>query len=148
MTLMEVLMAVAIFLLALVAIDRLVTLSYERATVIRLQGEGMQLCQSKMAEIYAGVMPLSSQSDTAFDGDYGEDWQRKWQWSADCSQGAVTNLWTVTVRVSQTLPSGSRFEVVLTQMMLDPSIRGTSVNLNSTSGSSSGSTSGATTGGM
>jgi type II secretion system protein I len=138
MTLMEVLVSLAIFLLSLVAIGRLITLSSERARDIQLRGQAMQLCQSKMAEIYAGAEQLSSQSDVPFPED------DTWHWSADCNQ-AQTNLWTVQVRVTKNLPDGNHIEVSLTEMMLDPSVRGTSINLNSLGGS--GSSSGSTTGG-
>jgi len=136
MTLLEVLMALAIFLLAVVAIGRLVNLSSERALDIQLQGQAMQLCQSKMAEIYVGAEALTSQSDVPFPED------SSWLWSADCNQGQVTNLWTVQVKVSKVRADGGRFEVTLTQMMLDPSVRGTSVNLNTNSSSSSSSSTG------
>ena len=140
MTLLEVLFALAIFLLSLVAIGQLVSVTSTRAREIQYRGQAMQLCQSKMAEIYVGAEQLSSQSDVPFPED------NSWHWSADCNQGQVANLWTVQVRVTKDLPDGTHIEASLTQMMLDPSVRGTSVNLNSNS-SSSGSSSGSTTGG-
>jgi type II secretion system protein I len=137
MTLLEVLMAVAIFLLSLVAIGRLISISSERAREIQLKGQAMQMCQSKMAEFLAGVQQLASQSDVPFDED------PNWRWSADCSQGQVTNLWTVQIRVNTKRPDGGSVEVTLSQMVLDPSVRGTTIP-----SSSSSTTSGTTTGGM
>jgi type II secretion system protein I len=140
MTLLEVIFALAIFLLSLVAIGRLVHLSSDQAREILLRGQAMDLCQSKMAEIYVGAESLTSQSDVPFPED------STWHWSADCNQAQVTNLWTVQVKVSKDRGDGSNIEVTLTQMMLDPSVQGTSVNLN-TSGSSSSNSSSSSTGG-
>ena len=137
MTLLEVLVSLAIFLLSLVAIGRLISLSSERAREVQLQGEAMLLCQSKMAEFVAGVEQLSSQSDVAF----AEDPTSTWVWSADCNQGQVANLWTVQVRVSKQRADGSHVEVSLSQMVLDPSVRGTSIPSTSTSGTSGSGTS-------
>jgi type II secretion system protein I len=144
MTLLEVLIALAIFLLSLVAIGRLVSLSTERALEVQFQGEAMLKCQRVMAEIYAGVQQLTSQSDMPFD----DDQTGTWHWSCDCEQGQVNNLWTVQVRVSKQRADGSQMEVTMSQMMLDPSIRGTT-QYNTTSGSSGATSgSGTTTGGM
>jgi len=140
MTLLEVLIALAIFLLALVAIGRLTNISSNLAQDVQLQSEAILLCQSKMAEIMAGVEPLASQADVPFGDDITDP---SWQWSADCNQGQVTNLWTVQVRVSRQRPDGGKVEATLTQMVLDPSIRGTTIPSTSASG-----TSGSTSGGM
>src|SRR5260370_28861378 len=63
MTLLEVLISLAIFMLSLVAIGRLVSLSSERAREVQLKAEGMLKCQSKLAEIVGGAEQLASQSD-------------------------------------------------------------------------------------
>jgi type II secretion system protein I len=142
MTLLEVIIALAIFMLSIVAIQRLILIGTDRARDVQLRAEAIRLCQSKMAEIYAGAEQLQSQSDVPFTED------PVWHWSADCNQGNVNNLWTVEVRVGRDRADGTKLEVTLTQMMLDPSVRGTNVNLNSNSSGSSGSSSGSTTGGM
>jgi type II secretion system protein I len=140
MTLLEVLISLAIFLLSLVAIGRLVSISSERAREVQLKGEAMLKCQSKLAEIIGGAEQLTSQSDVPFPED------PNWTWSADCNQGQVNNLWTVQVRVGKQRADGSRLEVTLSQMVLDPSVRGTTINMNAASGMSGGS-GGTTTGG-
>jgi type II secretion system protein I len=141
MTLLEVLISLAIFLLSLVAIGRLVSLSSERAREVQLKAEAMLKCQSKLAEIVGGAEQLTSQSDVPFDED------PSWTWSADCNQGQVTNLWTVQVRVGKQLPDGSRFEVALSQMVLDPSVRGSTINANAAGGAGAGAGAGTTAGG-
>lgn len=139
MTLLEVIVAMAILLLSFIAILRLVDLTTQTARNIQLRGQAMQLCQSKMAEIQVGAEQLTSQSGVSFpDPDSG------WTWSADCNQGQYANLWTVQVRVAKDLGDGTHIETTLTQMMLDPSVQGTTINLNNLGGSGSSSS---TTGG-
>ena len=129
-TLLEVLVALAIFLMSFVAISHLLGLSTDMAEERQLRAQAMQLCRSKMAEIFAGAEQLTSQSDLPFPND------SSWTWSADCNQGPVNNLWTVQVRVSRQRPDGSKLEVTLGEMMLDPSVRGTTANLSVISGTS------------
>ncbi len=118
-SLLEVLVALGVFLLSLVAIFRLVTFASERAVDVHYESRALQLCQSKMAEAIAGVVPVSSpQSETPFDED------SDWSWSMDSEQGNVAGLWNVTVRVSRQRPDGSKMEVALSRMILDPSLRG------------------------
>jgi type II secretion system protein I len=135
LSLLEVLVALTIFLLSLVAISRLVEMGGERALEARERVQAAQLCESKMNEVVAGVVPLQSQGDTPFDED------PDWVWSLDCDQGAITNLWNVTVKVSRQQGQGNRtpISVSLSQMLLDPSIRGNAYDAASGSSSSSGS---------
>lgn len=134
LSLLEVLVALTIFLLSLVAISRLVEMGGERALQARERVLAAQKCESKMNEVVAGVVPLQSQGDTPFDED------PDWVWSLECDQGAVTNLWNVTVKVSrqQGQGKGTPLSVTLSQMLLDPSIRGNAYDAAS-GGSSSGS---------
>jgi general secretion pathway protein I len=133
-SLLEVLIALAIFLLALIGISQLVTLGTDRAQDVRRQAQAIQLCQAKMAEVAAGAVAVSSsQSNTPFDED------PTWEWSMDSEQGSVAGLWTVTIRVSRPRPDGSRIETSLCQMILDPSLRGAATTAASSSSSSTGS---------
>jgi hypothetical protein len=122
----------AIFLLSIGALSHLVNLSSQRAFAIRQHSQAARLCQSKMAEVMMGAVPLQSQKDAAFDED--DDWQ----WSLDCSQSsASTLLWTATVTVKNKKDGRDSFEETLTQMMLDPSQKGSTLDLTSSSSSSS-----------
>lgn len=120
LSLLEVLVALSIFLFALIGLGRLVELGGDRALDVQQQARGTQLCESKMAEVASGVVPLSSQGDTPFDDD------PNWQWSLDCEQGNVTGLWTVTVTVKRQRANGTTQQSTLTQMLLDPTYRGVS----------------------
>jgi general secretion pathway protein I len=136
LTLLEVLVALSIFLIALIGIGQLLTLGGDRARDVADHGQAIQLCQTKLAEVVAGVVPLASQSNAPVEDDPA------WQWSLDAEQGATTGLWNVTVRVSKRRPDGSRVEASLSQMILDPSIRGNNQNPNNTNNTGGTSASG------
>jgi len=131
LSLLEVLVAMTIFLSSLIGISQLVTLASERAMDVQQQGEATRLCQSKLAEIVAGAVPLSSQSDVPFDEDDA------YHWSLDAEQANVAGLWTVQVTVSRSRPDGSKVEVVLSQMVLDPGLRGSTADTATPAGTDS-----------
>jgi prepilin-type N-terminal cleavage/methylation domain-containing protein len=137
-SLLEVIVSMAIFLMSIVVLGQIVTMGGERAMDIDQQGEAAMLAQSKMAEVIWGAVPLSSQSDQSFD----ETSDYKWAMTAD-QNSTISNLWNVTVTVSRERSDGSKIESVLSQMILDPSQRGSSQDTVSISGSSGGGTSGA-----
>ena len=123
-SLLEVILAMAIFLLGLVGIGQLITLGGDRALEVQQQSEAIQLCQSKMAEVIAGVVPLGSQADTPFDED------ADWKWSMDAEQqGDAVNLWTVKISVSRAGPTGNKLEATLSQMVYDPQQRGSTLDV-------------------
>jgi prepilin-type N-terminal cleavage/methylation domain-containing protein len=158
LSLLEVLVALAIFLLALGGISQLMTNATDRAAEVERRAQASRRCHSKLNELLAGVTPLQAENDVPFDDD------PSYTWSVEVNPGAATGLSIVTVRVSR--PSlnnnGQKFEVALSQMILDPSMFGSTQDASSiagstgsgdptTSGSSSGSSgsgsSGAATGG-
>ncbi len=118
LSLLEVLVALTIFLLSFVAIGRLVTLASDQAVDVQYQSQATRLAQSKLNEVIAGAVPLQGAS-----GSFDED--PDWQWSVDAEQnGGVTGLWNVTVTVTRASDSGDPISSTLTQMVLDPSVRG------------------------
>jgi len=139
MSLLEVMTAMAIFLMALIVIGRLIVMSTDMALDVQYQSQAAQMCQSKLAEVVAGAVPLNAQNDVPFDED------PDWKWSLDCEQGSVTGLWTVTVKVVRERGPNQRNECLLSQMMLDPSIKGSALDAAASASSSSTGTSGATT---
>jgi prepilin-type N-terminal cleavage/methylation domain-containing protein len=121
MTLLEVITALAIFLLAMVVFSQIITLGTDTALETQFRGEAAEKCASKLNEVLIGAIPLSSQSDVPFEDD------PNWTWSLDAEEGNVANLWNVTVHVSRQRGSGQRMEYcALNQMVLDPSVRGSS----------------------
>src|SRR5262249_30485154 len=69
LSLLEVLVSLSIFLFALIVIGRLVVMGTDLALDVQYQSQATQLCQSKMAEVLCGAVPLSSQNEVPFDED-------------------------------------------------------------------------------
>jgi type II secretion system protein I len=122
LTILEVLVALSIFLIALIGIGRLISLGADGALTVQDQSRAAQLCQSKLAEVVAGAVPLSGQTDVPFNED------PTWSWSLDAGQGDIAGLWKITVRVSRQRPDGTRIESSIDRMLLDPSLRGSGLD--------------------
>jgi type II secretion system protein I len=140
-TLLEVIVSLAIFLFALVAIGRLITLGSDRAVDVNRQSWALLLCQSKLAEIVAGVEPLSSQTDVPCEED------PTWLWSVECTQGDFPGLWTVQVWVRKEGTEGPP-EASLSQMVFDPAQRGNASDQPAASTTTTTTTTPPTTSGM
>jgi Tfp pilus assembly protein PilV len=117
LSLLEILLSLAIFLLSLVAIGGLVESGSERGLSAAMQAAGTRLAQSKLAEVEAGAIPVSSGGQGTFDD------EPEWNWSVEPGAAAVPNVYPVTVRVWREY-GGGRHEVVLTQMIFDPAQMG------------------------
>jgi general secretion pathway protein I len=143
LSLLEVLAALAIFLFSLVALSQLVDLGSASARDIDWLGRASLIAQSRMAEVLAGSIPLTGQSDSACDED------PDWTWSMDAEADTAPGLYRVKISVGRNRPDGSRFETVLNQMVLDPTFRGntdgTSADAAATAGTGTGTTTGAST---
>src|SRR5262249_2011511 len=136
LTLLEVLVSLAIFLMALVGIGRLIALGNERALDVQQNAEALQRCQSKLAEVAIGSLALRSDSG-------GYDNQQSpgpnWSWTLECNPASVPNLWSVRATVKCQRQNGDTVQVTLSQMILDPSARGSIAQPNVDSSSSSSS---------
>lgn len=131
LTLLEVVISVAIFLFALVAIGRLVIMGTDKAAEARNLSRATMLCQSKLAEVIAGAESLtSSGSYTPFEED------SNWQWRLECDQSEVTGLYKVQVWVQRQGQDNN--EVSLIQYVLSPSLRGSSADKPATTTPTSG----------
>jgi general secretion pathway protein I len=147
LSLLEVLAALAIFLLSLIGLGQLVIMGGERARDVEGVARATQLAQSKLAEVAAGALPLSSESGVAFDED------PNWTWSLEASQSEIPNLWDVSIQVNRKTAEGNPVGCTLHQMVLDPSARGSAYdaeltaqqNAANNSSSSSSSTSSSST---
>lgn len=117
LSLIEVLLALAIMLLALVAIGRLVDVGLDRSLDAQFQTRGTLLAESKLAEVEAGVIPIQSGGNGTFEEDPA------WSWTVEPTPSGPANLYQVTVTVSRASP-GRPFSVSLTQLILDPAIVG------------------------
>jgi prepilin-type N-terminal cleavage/methylation domain-containing protein len=115
-TLLEVMVSLTIFLFSIVAIAHLISVGAEQAVAVQEESRATQLCQSKLAEVVWGIEPLGS-SGGSFD-------ETDWSWSQESTQGDLTGLWNVKVTVRKEHSDGSAYEFSLSQMVLDPSYRG------------------------
>lgn len=143
LTLLEVIVAMAIFLMALVPIMRLISLGTEHALDVSHRSEASMLCQSKMDSVKAGVEPLNGSGTV-------EIGTMTWNYSIESTPAGIENLYTVKVNVHVDRADGQTIEESLVQMVIDPSVRGSTIsiaaaaaaNASTTSSSSSSSTTG------
>lgn len=110
-TLLEVLLSMAIFMLALTALTRLMELGTDAALDATFRSDGNRLAQSKLAEIEAGVIPPDLGAGGTFDA------EPSWSWEMQSSPWSVPNLYTVTVTVSRT--KGRPMSVTHAQIIFD-----------------------------
>ena len=119
LTLLEVLLALAIFLLSLVALAGLVDAGASNGVRAAMQSTGTRLAQSKLAEAEAGAVALSGGGESGeFVGEPG------WNYSVETSPASVANVYSVTVTCWREYAS-RRYEVKLTQLICDPAVMGT-----------------------
>ena len=140
MSLLEVLIAMAVLLICLTGIGRLVDAGTNRAMEAKYQTVGTRLAQSKLAEVEAGVIPVSSGGS----GDFADDGEDAWQWTVDSTQSDATNAYDVVVTVSRPY-RGQTFSVKLAQTVFDPQAIGTAAEATPTPLVQSSSGSGGTT---
>lgn len=115
LSLLEVLLAMAIFMISLAAIGTLV----DRGTTDAADAAGTtaatRLAQSKMAEVEAGVIGVQDGGSGAFEGD-----DAGWNWEVTSAAAGSPNTYEVTVRVSR--GTGRPLEVKLAQVIYDPAL--------------------------
>lgn len=117
MTLIEVMLALAIMLLSMVAIGQLVNMGSDQSTRARWSVRATRLAEAKMAEVEVGVVPISEGGQGTFDND-----DSAWSWSVDPQPAGPPNLYRVDVKVSRT--EGRPFEFTLSRLIYDPSLVG------------------------
>jgi len=127
MSLLEVLVAMAVVLMCLTGIGRLVDAGTDRAMDAKFQTVGTRLALSKMAEVEAGVIPVSGGGS----GDFADDGDDPWQWTVDATPSDATNAYDVVVTVSRPY-RGQTFSVKLAQTIYDPQAIGTATEANPT----------------
>jgi Tfp pilus assembly protein PilV len=132
-TLIEVLLGLAIFLLALVPLGALVDLGTDNAMDTMLQSDGTRLAQSKMAEVEAGAVDVKTGGSGTYDD------EPNWSWIVASTPGEAPNLYTVTVTASHEL-RGKTTTVVLSQMIVDPAMMGTAAPVQRPETATTGST--------
>lgn len=86
MTLLEVLIALAIFLAAISVIGQLVATGSQAATGAQFRGEASRRCETVMAEAVAGIIPLQTTGEVPFEDD------DRWRWSLTVLDAAHADM--------------------------------------------------------
>jgi type II secretion system protein I len=119
MTLVEVLLALGIMLIAVVALAQLVQLGADAGFDARMNARAGRLAQAKMAEVESGVMPVQNGGGSgAYTGD-----DAGWSWSVELDPQGPANLYLATVKITRTI-RGKPFSLSFCQMILDPAAMG------------------------
>ena len=118
LSLLEVIISLAILILAVVAINRLVDIGTDRGNDARMYTRGTRLAQGKMAEVEAGLVGITNETEGQFEND-----DAAWAYKITPEAAGPPNLYLVTVRATRTL-QGRPIEVTLTQMIFDPAFMG------------------------
>jgi type II secretory pathway pseudopilin PulG len=122
LSLLEVILSLLIFLLAIGAISHLLTSSSHMAVESRTRIQAALYAHSKLNEVRVGALPMSGQQEGPLDDD------QDYNWSMDVSPSALEGLYNVTVHVSRPAPTGGVTKVSLTQIILDPQFQGSSLD--------------------
>jgi type II secretory pathway pseudopilin PulG len=119
LTLVEVMLALGIMLIALVAIAHLIQVGSEAGYDARMNARAGRLAQGKMAEVESGVMPVQNGGGS---GTYSGD-DAGWSWAVDLEPQGPANTYLATVKITRTL-RGKPFTFSLAQMIVDPAMMG------------------------
>jgi prepilin-type N-terminal cleavage/methylation domain-containing protein len=144
-SLMEVILSIAILAAATVLLGELTRFGMRNAAAARDLTQAQLLCDSKLNEIVAGLVPADGVSGANFDETYDPD--KEWTYSiASSVLDDVTGLTAVTVTVSQTLePRMKPVQFSLTRWMI-PIAAPTEETETTTESSTSSSTGGGSSG--
>ena len=118
LTLLEVLIALAIFFMSIMAISNLVDMARERAEEAGQRSIALLVAESKVAEMKAGVTALSS-------GNGNWDTDDRYIWTADV-QAMGPILYQVTITAQR--EGFSRSKVELVQYLADPQALGSTMD--------------------
>ena len=123
MSLLEVLVALAIFIMALAALGQLVQLGLEQAVEADRQTVAARLAQSKMAEVEAGAISVYGDEGIFEDQETLADGTPMWKWEVLGTPTDLPSVYDVSVTVTAT--SGYAFSLTLNQVIFDPTYLGT-----------------------
>lgn len=116
-SLLELILALAILALAVAAISQLVRLGLSHAKHARELTKAELYCESTMAELAAGVLPLEGVTDVPIEQD------SEWLYSVTVEPAAIDGLLVVTVTVYQAEPDPVRpIEFTLVRWLPDPEV--------------------------
>jgi general secretion pathway protein I len=118
-TLLEVILATAIFLGSLTAILQLMRLGHDSRVSAKLDAEAALRCESKMGEYVSGMSAVAATSQTPLDDDINSEWT----YSTTIDDGGGESLLLVTVLVEHTtIDERVNAYFQLTRLMRDPQL--------------------------
>ena len=119
-SLMEVILALAILTGSLAVLGELARLGLQNARIARDTAQAQLLCESKMAEVTAGILPLQSASSAEFEDIVG-DGTIGWLYSVDVQATDIEGMSSVQVTVVQDMDESKRpVQFSLVRWMPDP----------------------------
>ncbi|MEZ6065193.1 MAG: prepilin-type N-terminal cleavage/methylation domain-containing protein [Planctomycetaceae bacterium] len=111
LTLLEVLLSLAIFMIAMTAISQLVSIGSRASVEAQVEADAALRAETVLNEVIAGVHPLQSTQQTTFTDD------PDWVWSLDVMEGPHIDLVQLDVTV------GRKIEGSMTQTTSYHSVR-------------------------
>jgi type II secretion system protein I len=117
MTLLEVFLALTIFVGALAAVSQIISTGTRASVQAELQSDAVLRAETQMAQIVSGAIPLTATSNAAFD-DHAE-----WTWSLTVATGPQLDTLQLTVTVDHKTPKGVvNGQAVLARIIRDPQV--------------------------
>lgn len=119
LTLIEVILALAIFVGSIAIVSKLTELGVRASQYARLHTRAVMLAESKMGELLAGIVTLDEATGDVFTEDPA------WQWQLSVSDGPVDGLRWVTITVvpsstGELATNREPVEFTLSRWLLDP----------------------------
>src|SRR4029077_10005747 len=108
----------AVFLISYIAIWELMNRAGDEALDLTYRNEATRVAQSALARIMIGDLPMQAQGEAPYDD------EQDYNYTVSVEEGAVTNLSIVSVTVSHKSKNGGTVQVILSQMVLDPTTLG------------------------
>ncbi len=118
LTLFEVVIALAIFLMSMAAIFQLIEYNTRSAFEVEQLTQASLHCQSKLAELASGAVPFESAGLTPLDD------SAEWFCQVDVSEDVALGLHFVEVTVQHGDGDNPEVKVTLRQKMIEPAMRG------------------------
>lgn len=122
MSLLEVLVALAVFIMSLAALGQLVQFGMDRAVAADQQAVAARLALSKLGEVECGAITMDGDAAEFTEQETRPDGTANWKYEVDCQPTDIPNLYDVTVTVSTVNDS---FTYSLSQLVFDPLYQGT-----------------------
>jgi general secretion pathway protein I len=133
LTLFEVLLSLAIFVMSMSAVGQLVSNGMRGAVRGRLETQAVLRCESKLAEVISGIEPLQPVNNISFPDD------PTWSWSLGIAAGPTEDLLDLEVAVLHSGSNGAGLvSFALRRLVRDPD----AVTTSSSSSDSSSTTGG------